>query len=155
MRTLLGLSAFVIFAACAPTAAPPAPSGPAGKMEHAMGNCPAAVTGAVTSMRTISGGLELDITATTPEASNEIVRRAHHDSVAGPPDPSVGAHTGQHGGPGDGGHCPVIHAGTKVSVMEIGGGVRITVLAEDPAQTSALIADTRARLEWLDPANRR
>lgn len=152
MRTLGIVFALTLFAACKPTAAPPAPSGPAGHMEHQMGNCPAAVDGAVTAMTRIAGGVSLDITAQDLGAAREIVARARH-ADDGPPDPAARPHTGEHGGPGDVGHCPIVHRGTSVTITEIGGGVRIVVLADDPTQVDALVAETRARLQWLDPAN--
>lgn len=152
MRTLGIVFAVTLVAACKPTAAPPAPSGPVGQMEHKMGNCPAAVDGAVTAMARIEGGVALDITAQDLGAAREIVARARH-ADDGAPDPAARPHTGEHGGPGDLGHCPIVHTGTSVTVTEIGGGVRVVVLADDPTQVDALVAETRARLKWLDPAN--
>lgn len=155
MRTMSRLAiAFLFLAACKPTAAPPAPSGPVGHMEHGMGNCPSAVTGSVTSMKVIAGGVELDITADDLDAAREIVDRANRHSAAGGPADGAAMHSGGHGGPGDIGHCPVVHKDTTVTVTEIGGGVRITVLAVDPAQAPALERETRERINWLDPANR-
>lgn len=144
----------VTLAACRAAPPPPPPSGPVGHMEHQMGNCPSAVDGAVTSMATISGGVQLDITAEDLNAAREIVARARHASD-GAPDPAALPHTGEHGGPGDVGHCPIVHNGTTVTVTEIGGGVRVVVMADDPAKLDALIAETRERLQWLDPAAHR
>jgi hypothetical protein len=152
MRILGIVFASILLTACKPTAAPPAPSGPPGHMEHQMGNCPAAVDGAVTAMARIEGGVSLDITAQDLGAAREIVARARH-ADDGPPDPAARPHTGEHGGSGDIGHCPIVHRGTTVTVTEIGGGVRVVVLATDPTQVDALVTETRARLRWLDPAN--
>lgn len=152
MRNLGFVFALTLLVACKPTAAPPAPSGPEGHMEHRMGNCAAAVDGAVTAMSRIAGGVSLDITAADPGAAREIVARARH-ADDGPADPAARSHTGEHGGPGDVGHCPILHNGTSVTVTEIGGGVRVVVLADDPTQVDALVTETRARLRWLDPAN--
>ena len=99
-----------------------------------------------------SSGISLDITAQDLGAAREIVARARH-ADDGPPDPAVRPHTGEHGGSGDIGHCPIVHRGTTVTVTEIGGGVRVVVLATDPTQVDALVTETRARLRWLDPAN--
>jgi hypothetical protein len=154
MRNLRFVFALTLAAACKPTTAPPPPSGPAGQMEHHMGNCAAAVDGAITAMTTVPGGVSLDITAADLGAAREIVARARH-AEAGPPDPAAMPHTGEHGGPGDLGHCPIVHTATQVTVTEIGGGVRIVVIAADPAQADALVAETRERLQWLDPASRR
>lgn len=149
------LAATCAFAfACGATPPPPPPQGPTGHMEHGMANCPSAVAGAATAMRVIDGGVVLDITAADPEAARQIVQRAHRERTLTPPDPSRGEHTGEHGGPGDSGHCPVIHAGTTVTVMDIAGGARLTVIATDPSQADALERETRERIEWLDPSTR-
>lgn len=152
MRTTRGLITLLLLAACRAAPAPPPPSGPAGKLEGRMGNCPSAVDGAVTTMTTVTGGVALDITSADLGVAREIVARANHHAAAGAPDPAAMPHTGAHGGPGDVGHCPVVHNGTRVTVTEIGGGVRIVMLAEDPSQAPALEAETRKRLQWLDPA---
>ena len=48
-----------------------------------------------------------------------------------------------------------MHQGTDVTVVEIGGGVRIVMMAKDPGQAAALEAEVRERLQWLDPSARR
>jgi TusA-related sulfurtransferase len=123
-------------------------------MEHAMANCPSAVAGAATAMRAIDGGVVLDITAADPAAARAIAERAHRDVTLTPPDPARGEHSGAHGGPGDAGHCPVVHVGTTVTVEDIAGGARITVRTTDPTQAAALERETRERIEWLDPSTR-
>ncbi len=121
-----------------------------------MANCPSAVVGATTGSLAIDGGVVLDVTATDPAAAREIVELAHRHAAMGPPDPSRGLHTGRHGGPGgtESGHCPVIHVGTTVTVTDIAGGARITVLATDPAKAAELQRETRERIQWLDPSMR-
>ncbi len=119
-----------------------------------MANCPSAVPGAITGMRLVDGGVILDITATDPDAARAIVDRAHLAATHLPPDPVRGEHSGAHGGPGTTGHCPVVHVNTVVSVEDIAGGARITVMARDPAGTATLQAETRERIEWLDPSAR-
>jgi hypothetical protein len=153
MRTFGSLISLVLFAACAATPAPPPASGPAGRMELRMGNCAAAVPGAVTTLTELRDGVALDITAVDLGAAREIVARAKRHAAAGEADPAALPHTGEHGG-GEGGHCPIVHRGTRVTVTEIGGGVRVEVIALDPAGVAALIEETRERVKWLDPAAR-
>lgn len=154
MRTLGSLVALVLYAACAATPAPPPASGPAGRMELRMGNCAAAVPGAVTTLTELRDGVALDITAADLNAAREIVARARRHGDAGEPDPAALPHTGAHGGGGDSGHCPIVHNGTRVTVTEIGGGVRVEVIALNPATVPDLIRETRDRVKWLDPAAR-
>ena len=63
MRTTRGLITLLLLAACRAAPAPPPPSGPAGKLEGRMGNCPSAVTTAITQMTRVSGGVTLDTVA--------------------------------------------------------------------------------------------
>lgn len=116
-----------------------------------MSNCPSAVVGAITNMREVGDGLVLDVTADDPAAAEQILSRAQIHATMGAPIATETPHTGRHGGPGGVGHCPVIHLGTTVTVEEILGGARITVLATDPATAPDLRKQTRERLAWFDP----
>lgn len=154
MRTSLrvALASIVLVVGCGPKAAPPAPAGPAGLREMKMTNCPSAVVGAATAVREVEGGVVLDITATDPAAAAEIFARAERHGAMGEPANTEPMHTSQHRGPGTLGHCPVIHVGTTVAVVQIDGGARVTVTANDPGAVPALQRDTRTRLAWFDPA---
>ncbi|MBE7450392.1 MAG: hypothetical protein HS111_16275 [Kofleriaceae bacterium] len=154
LAPLVLLSLVPLAVACGPRAAPPPSQGPAGKMELRMQNCPSAVPGAATDMRPIDGGVVLDVTAADPQAARRIVELAQRHAAMGAPDPDAGLHTGGHGGPGDRGHCPVIHVDTTVTAVEIAGGARITILANDPEAAPELVRQTRARIDYLDPAAR-
>jgi len=143
--------ASVLLLACGPRTVKPPLEGPAGRQEKAMSHCPSAVPGAVTNMREVGDGLVLDVTADDPAAAEEIATRAQVHATMGAPITTEMAHTGRHGGPGDVGHCPVIHLGTTVTVEEILGGARITVIATDPATAPELRKLTRERLAWFDP----
>ena len=153
MRTFThaALVCLLVGAGCGPKVVAPKPEGPAGHREKSMGNCPSAVVGAVTRVRELGDGVLLDITADDGAASADIFARAQLHATMGAPDPAVPVHTGQHGGPGDSGHCPIIHLGTTVTVEQILGGARITVLATDPAAAHQLQRETRARLAYFEP----
>jgi TusA-related sulfurtransferase len=155
MHTVAGVLASLTLAlGCGPKPAAVPATGPVGELEQAMSNCPSAVDGATTTMRSIDGGVVLDIVAPDPGAAAEIVEVARKNAALGEPDAARGMHTGQHGGPGaDGaGFCPVIHVGTTVTAEEIAGGARMTVIANDPAAAADLQGETRERLSALDPA---
>ncbi len=115
-----------------------------------MTNCPSAVKGAGTSLKEAADGVILDIIADDPAAIADIIARAHLNGSRGEPSTSGPPHTGQHTGPGTLGHCPIVHVGTTITVEEIHGGVRVTVIAKDPAAGPALQKETRARLAYLD-----
>jgi len=139
----------VAIAACGAPSSRPAPAmgAPTGLMERGMINCPSAVAGARTVATDVDGGIALAITAADPKAQQDIRDAALVQSRMGVPreDEHV-VHTGEHGGPGTHGHCPVIHIDTMITVTDIDGGTRITILSTDPARTDAMRADVRARL---------
>jgi hypothetical protein len=128
----------------------PAPVPASGVMEHGMENCPSAVAGARTSLRDIDGGVAMEITAAAPDATAHIRELAAlHGQMGAPRSAEHVQHTGDHGGPGTIGHCPIIHVGTQVTVVPIDGGVRVTVRAIDAAAVDGLRADIRARVAAL------
>lgn len=95
-----------LLAACSPKPAPRQSSSMIGALERGMANCPSAVVGAETRLQMTRGGVDVIVTAKDARAQAEIVRLA--DLHAGPPGDGP-QHTGQHGGPGTIGRCPVIH----------------------------------------------
>jgi hypothetical protein len=158
MRTsslLVTSSLLAVAAACggarAPAASPP-PAPRSGQMEHGMENCPSAVPGARTIVRDVAGGVTLDITAPSPDGEAWIREVATVHARMGAPTGEHVEHTGEHGGPGTTGHCPIVHVGTQVTVVPLDGGVRVTVLAVGATSVDALRGETRARAVELDPA---
>ncbi len=147
MRSIL---AILILAACggAPKPATPNPP-PVGQLEHGMRNCPSAVPGAVTTVRNTVGGADLDIVADNPAAQSKIYDLAVMHAKLGDPDGSAMEHTGRHGGPGNIGHCPVIHAATEISVTRLPNGATIHIRAlvpNDVAELQTAISDRVAHL---------
>jgi hypothetical protein len=146
-------SLLVILASCG-SPPPPAPAAPragtqTGGLEHGMANCPAALATAVTRVTDIADGVALTITATDPISRERLVALGEvHDQMRDPVRTQA-EHTGMHGGPGDRGHCPIIHNRTAVTVTQIPGGIYVTVRAWDPAELAQLRADTRARVDRL------
>jgi len=144
----------VIAAACSSdrTDDQPAPtptSTLAGKMPQHMRNCPSAVISAQTRSAPTKDGVDVFVTSNRMGAREEIVARAQRQAALAGPFPLVGEHTGHHGGPGDLGFCPILHANTNVSVEPITNGVRIHVAARTPSQVLALQRATDARVRAL------
>jgi hypothetical protein len=120
-----------------------------GQLEHAMENCPSAVAGARTMARDLDRGIALDITSTTGDGEAAIRATAEIHARMGGPSPEHVEHTGEHGGPGTMGRCPIVHVGTQVLIAPIDGGVRVTMLALDPLQVDRIRAEVRDRLTAL------
>lgn len=114
-----------------------------------MRNCPSALAGATTRLTNTANGVDLEITASAPAVQQQIVELAKLHEQMGPPRSSEVEHTGKHGGPGNIGHCPVIHTGTTVTFDRLAGGAVIHVVAmapEDVLHVQTTVADRLARL---------
>jgi hypothetical protein len=142
------LLAFVL-AACASTPSHPAAPPPQGQLEHDMRNCPSALAGAVTRLTNTPDGVDLEITASEPAIQQQIVDLARLHERMGLPGSSGVEHTGKHGGPGNIGHCPILHAGTTVTFDPLARGAVIHVVAmapDDVLRVQTTVADRAARL---------
>lgn len=147
----------VLIAACgsedkpAPADSPPPAASLSGKRPRQMRNCPSGVPGVKTVAVPTSKGVDLEITSDDPAAVREIVSRAELQSTQHGPYWFVPPHSGLHGGPGDIGHCPVIHANTDITYNQMGNGVRLHILARDKDQIPELQAAVQARTQALAP----
>jgi hypothetical protein len=132
----------------APTASVPAQTtNMAGQKEQAMTNCPATQKGALTTLRNLPDGVELTIVSTDPNATEAVRRLARRQAI-----PRTGGqrrHTGTGTGVGDVGFCPIIHVGTRVSVDDVPGGVKVTVHPTDPVEAEALQRLTKERVDAI------
>jgi len=97
-------------------------------MEHEMSNCPNALPGANTSVSMTSDGVDVTITSLMPDTQARIQSLAVKHSELGPPG-GAQMHTGQHGGPGMMGHCPIIHHDTIVTSTPLHDGAVIHIRA--------------------------
>jgi hypothetical protein len=153
--SILASSLLILAAACSgsrSSAGDPSPEARTGQLEHGMEHCPSAVPGARTIARDVPGGVALDITALAPDGETWIREVASAHARMGAPSPARRQHTGEHGGPGTIGRCPIFHVGTQVSVAPLDGGVRVTVLAVGGTSVDVVRAETRARVSALGPA---
>lgn len=116
-----------------------------GELEHGMANCPSAVDGAETRLTNTPTGVDVTVTAQNADAEALIVQLAElhtrHEGMGNAPQ-----HTGQHGGPGTIGHCPIIHDGTQISMTSVEGGVVLHVDALAPERVKEVQAQTADRL---------
>jgi TusA-related sulfurtransferase len=147
--------AVATLAACSSRQAPP-PVAPqpvessqmTGGLEHGMLNCPSAVDGAETRLRMTERGVDIFVRAKDPEARAEIAKLAERhtrmDRLTGWPE-----HTGKHGGPGEIGHCPIIHKNTQITLETVDDGVVLHVIATLPDRAKQVQEQTVLRLASL------
>jgi hypothetical protein len=125
-----------------------------GKKEHGMMNCPSDVDGARTTMARTPGGVDLTVTADADDARQLVVMLARVHAAMAEANPEKSEHSGQHGGPGTIGYCPVIHHRTVVTFDEVPHGVTIHVVARSSDDVSNVQLQTAQRLALL-PADKR
>ncbi|HTR54283.1 MAG TPA: hypothetical protein VMJ10_26505 [Kofleriaceae bacterium] len=150
------LSVLIALAACSsdqPQREQPAASRPqallTGKTPHHMRNCPSGVESATTQATPTADGVDLTITSPDPAAQREILVRAVLQSLQRDPLARVPQHTGEHGGPGSIGFCPIIHADTRVTYAPIANGVRVHVAAHRMQDVATLQEATAARVRAM------
>jgi TusA-related sulfurtransferase len=117
----------------------------AGKMAH----CPSAILGAITSLKNTSDGVSVAVVASpvTDEVVKSIRERSKHlaevaDDAGAAAEPP---HTGEGGGHGSIGRCPVVVTNTTLKVKDIAGGAQIDVKANTPADVPKLQAEAKER----------
>ncbi|HEX6835864.1 MAG TPA: hypothetical protein VF334_04790 [Polyangia bacterium] len=142
-----------LFAGATARATPSNASDPdmTGKRELAMLHCPSSAPGATTVVRDTRDGVELDVTAPDPFGRHEIRRRADVQKNVASARRTRGhdEHTGQGTGSGRYGYCPGIMQSTTVTVVDIAGGVRLSVRAATPEAIAELQRTTHARAARL------
>jgi hypothetical protein len=150
MRSSL-LAALVLVATACSGSEPPSTEAdliPTGQREHAMRHCPSAVPGAITTIETSPGSVDLVITAGEADPAREIVSRSRAAERLGRPVGPV-LHDGSHSGPGTIGHCPLIRVDTTIIVDDVPGGVRVRIRPTDPNKLDDLRAAVKARVDAL------
>jgi hypothetical protein len=129
----------------------PEPYGPnmSGHAPRQMSNCPSAVPGAVTKVDFTAGGVDITVTAASPDVQRRIAELAAFHAHS----PTVFA-TRTHNGLRGGGHsrvgyCPIVHAGATVTTSVVPNGVRIHLRADDLTQVKELQDTVSARAARL------
>lgn len=150
--------AAAMFAGCASSSSAekkdqPAQNATAGAddLKNKMGNCPAAVSGAVTTVEDLEDGVAITVKAADEAGSQEVRERTARLVQSAAADV-----TGEHnrgGGSGGGlGHCPVILKDTTLTAEDVEGGSRITVKPAAAEGLDALKAASHEKLDALPAA---
>lgn len=131
-------------------AAPPDAQDMSGRRELQMMQCPSTAPGAVTRLRDVARGVELDVRAQTAWQKAEVRRRAQKQASLGRSRVrGTIEHTGEGTGSGRYGYCPGVLDGATWVAKDTNEGVRVTVTAADPRVTAELRKSARARLDRL------
>ncbi len=116
----------------------------AGKMAH----CPSAILGAVTALKNTPDGVSVMVTASPPkddvvasirERTKKLAEIAADGGVGESP------HTGEGGGHGSIGRCPVVITATTLKIKDIPGGSQVDVKAKTPADVPKLQTEAKER----------
>jgi TusA-related sulfurtransferase len=123
-------------------AAAGAPAG-AGKMSH----CPSAVQGSTTTLKNTTDGVSVVITAKGDDDVKSIRDRSKHlaEVANSPDDGGAMTHTGEGGGGGGLGRCPVVVKDTTLKVKDVPGGSQVDVKAKAAADVPKLQAEAKER----------
>ncbi len=112
-----------------------------GKMSH----CPSALLGAITTLKNTPDGVSVTITGPSDDLAKSIRERSQHlaevanDAGTEPP------HSGEGGGHGSIGRCPVVVYGTTLKVKDVPGGSQVDVKAKKAADVPKLQAEAKER----------
>ena len=120
-----------------------------GTRPHRMRLCPSAVPSAVTTASETVSGIDLTITSPDPDARAQLATLARLHATMHDPRWFMPPHSGMHGGPGQEGFCPIIHANTTVTWEPLAEGVRLHVTARGTGEVTALQRATEARVRAL------
>ena len=116
----------------------------AGKMSH----CPSAAEGATTTIKNTPDGVSIAVTSSAQDVTNDIrVRAKHLAEIAAEDAGAAGTptHTGEGGGGGNVGRCPVVLKDTTIKVKDIQGGTQIDVKPKAKADVARLQEETKER----------
>jgi TusA-related sulfurtransferase len=106
----------------------------AGKMSH----CPSAIMGATTAVKNTKDGVSVTVTAKDDATAKAIRERVSHLlEIAKNPD-SGPSHTGEGGGHGSIGRCPIVLKDTALASKDVPGGSQVDVKAKTAADVKTL-----------------
>ena len=130
------------------SAAPAASVAAKEKMAH----CPNAVTGALTVIADVPGGVEITITSKDAPAVADIRARTQVLVDASKSPAAQSKHTGGGGGGGVYGRCPVVMHETSVDAKDIEGGTKVTVKAKNADEVDFVRRESRERQTAILPS---
>ena len=141
MKKALMASSFALSLIALPVLAKEPPTVGGGHMQH----CPTAVEGAKTEIKDAKDGVEITVTATAKDKTDEIRKRAKHVAEAAKQDPTAVEHKGDGHGGGGLGRCEVVLKDTTVTATDVEGGSKITVKPTKPVDLEWLKKETHER----------
>ncbi|MGH7294102.1 MAG: hypothetical protein ACRELB_04175 [Polyangiaceae bacterium] len=118
----------------------------AGKMAH----CPSAIAGAVTALKNTKDGVNVTVTGKDAAVTASIRERVKHliDVSKGEDAGAlVASHTGEGGGGGSIGRCPIVLKGTSLAAKDVPGGSQVDVKAKTAAEVTKLQTEAKERAQ--------
>jgi TusA-related sulfurtransferase len=120
----------------------------AGKMAH----CPSAIAGSNTTLKNTKDGVTVTVTGKDDPTTKSIRERvAHLIEIAKNPDAgasaAVASHTGEGGGGGSIGRCPIVLKDTALVARDVPGGSQVDVKAKVPGDVPKLQAEAKERAQ--------
>lgn len=116
----------------------------AGKMAH----CPSAIAGTLTALKNTKDGVSVTVTGkddATTAAIRERVKHLVEVSKSEDGGAAVASHTGEGGGGGSIGRCPIVIKDTSLTTKDVPGGSQVDVKAKTPADVTKLQAEAKER----------
>ena len=111
-----------------------------------MAHCPSAVLGAVTKLKNTADGVSVTVTATSDDVTKSIRERTQHLlEIAGDAGATEPPHTGEGGGHGSIGRCPIVITGTTLKAKDVPGGSQVDVKSKVAADVAKLQAEAKER----------
>lgn len=133
-----------------PVASTAASAAPASDERGKMSHCPSAAEGAKTEIKDVDKGVEITIKAADADKTKDIRDRAKTIAERAKGEAGKPQHSGQGGGGGAMGRCPVVIGDTELKVEEIDGGAKLTVTAKDDKEVDWLRRESKERLASLE-----
>lgn len=129
----------------------PAASGSAqpSEQKRKMSNCASSVANAKTEIKDIDKGVEITVTASEKADVDEIKVRAKDVTERVKSEAKKEQHSGEGGGAGVMGRCPIVLSGTDVAVKDVDKGAVFTVTAKDDKEVEWLRREAKERLAAL------
>ncbi len=127
-----------------------ASSAAAGDEKGKMSHCPNAAPGAKTEVKDVDKGVQLTIKAADKAGTDEIRERAKTIVERAKGESTKPQHSGQGGGGGVMGRCPIVLGGTEVKVEDVDGGSTFTVISKEASEVDWLRRETKERLAALE-----
>jgi TusA-related sulfurtransferase len=115
----------------------------AGKMAH----CPSAIMGSITTVKNTKDGVTVTVTAKDDSMTKAIRERVAHLVEIAKPDAGGPSHTGEGGGHGSVGRCPIVLKDTLLAAKDVPGGSQVDVKAKSAAGVKELQDEAKERAE--------